>query len=327
MVWPQSTGPYQPGFIGDSELPGPVAGPRTRLRPAAIAAAVFAALSALIATAGAIRLYTLYADQKARVSRASAIGGGYNSDLYPLTYLGVGTLVAAVVALLLFAGSGQLLARNVSGRPLVVAGAVLYTLAALLGRTTDNRPFEIYGLAIETAVCVLGAILSIIGAGYALAPSAAPVADPAEMPSVPGGSRVLLIATGCAAVVCAILAAFVTYGFSNQITYSPKPITCRVLMVAAAVMTLLLFAGGIALLARIPAGRFMVAAGGTGLLGTATTELITRHVSNLPLEVMGAEILPYFQEPLATVIYGAVAAFSLLVTVSALSKVTGKALR
>lgn len=327
VVWPQSTNPYQPGGHDHPAPPEYVPGPRTGLRPAAIAAAVFAAAAAFIATAGAIRLYTLYADQKARIAAVNAAGHNANTNYNPLTYLGVGTITAAVVALLLFAGVGQILARKHSGRVFIVLGAVLYTLGALLGRTTDNRPFEIYGLAIETAVCVLGAILAIIAAGYALAPSAVSVTDPAQIASVPVRSRVLLIATGCAAIVCAILAAFVTYGFSNQITYSPKPITCRVLMVAAAVMTLLLFAGGIALLARIPAGRFMVAAGGTGLLGTAATELITRHVSTLPLEVMGAEILPYFQEPLATVIYGAVAALSLLVTVSALSKVTGNALR
>ncbi|WP_309230849.1 serine/threonine-protein kinase [Nocardia sp. SYP-A9097] len=314
VVWPQ-TPHFQNG------VPAPLPSTPTTLRPGAIAAAGLAMVAGLIATAGAIRLYFLYSDQKARIAHYSP--NGYNSDLYPLTYLGVGTFTAALIALILMGGAGLLLARNPFGRSLIVTGATAYTIAAILGRTTDDRPFSIYGLAPETAVCAIGLIIVLAAAICALSTSVTPPGA-VQTPSASAGSRAVLIATAWAAILGGAYAGLAALGFWNDIEYSATPVTIRIVLVGAAITTLLLVGGATALFARAAAGRFMIAIGSIGLLIIG----LLRKIGNyLPRHNLFRHIspLPYLGEPAATIFTGVVILLSLTILAGALSSTTARA--
>lgn len=280
-------------------------------------------MAASIATAGAIRLYALYADL-GRQSGRKTPGDYRTTNDFPLTYFGVGTLVAAVVALLLFTGAGLILARKPSGRRMVVTGAIAYALAVVLSRTTDDRPFVFYSLAIETAICVIGLILAI-GAAIAALSSSTAVPGVDQSLSASAGSRAALVATECTAALGGLYAGLVAWGFSGQIKYTYFPITTRMMMFAAAVVALLLIGGVIALMARAAAGRLMVAIGGFGLLVIGLLREVGKFIP-LPDPLRYMSIVPYFGGPAATMFTVVVVVVSLATLAGALSKPVARVL-
>ncbi|WP_157533673.1 serine/threonine-protein kinase [Nocardia otitidiscaviarum] len=296
--FPQAASGPVPTQQAVPRFPAPPRYPHSGPRPAAVAAATFAAVAATVAAAGALRLWVIYSGMKSEISQLS----GYDSDKYPLAYFGVGTLAATFIALLLFGGAGLLLAKKPVGRHLVLSGTASYAIGVLLALTADDRAFTIFDLTIERAVCVVGLIFSIVAAICALLPSAVPRdshrthARPAFGPGV--------ITAAISSLLCAVIAAAATWRISDTLEWyrQTSAFNHRVWLFLAAGTALLLLVGVILLFARVAAGRFLVTAGGVCMMLIAAVQVFLPE----PEMDLVSKPLPYHGMPLITAI-GAVA--------------------
>ncbi|KAF0846579.1 serine/threonine-protein kinase [Nocardia caishijiensis] len=214
-----------------------------RLRPAALAAAALSAVAGLFAIAAGLRLWVLYSGMKMQVRKLD----GYAEGDFPLTYFGVGTLVAATVALLLFGGAGFLLADRLAGRVSVVLGTLSYAVAVVLGLTADPVAYNKFDLTLETAICVVGLLFAIAAAICALHPSAVTRTGP-RLPR-------LAIAAGISSLLCAVIAGFCTWRLSMGYPYEVA------WTVVSGIACLTLLVGGYLLFGRVSVARAAITVG------------------------------------------------------------------